>query len=126
MNNNKVLIVEDEAIIALEIEDRLINLGFEVCAVASSAESAIQLTEKNNPALILMDIKLRGKMSGIEAAKIINEKFETPIIYITAFMDAHTIEEEEGAVKHPHLIKPIQEDDLKATIEKVLKINLPV
>ena len=60
MGNNKILIVEDEAIIALEIEDRLLTMGYEVCGSASSGEKAILLAEKNNPDIILMDIKLKG------------------------------------------------------------------
>ena len=106
MINNKILIVEDEAIIALEIEDRLITMGFQICGIASTGENAVLLVEEKVPDLILMDIKLRGEMSGIEAAKIIDEKFNIPLIFLTAFMDERLKVESSGIIKHQYLIKP--------------------
>jgi DNA-binding NarL/FixJ family response regulator len=126
MGRNKILIVEDEAIIALEIEDRLLNMGFQVCGTASSGEKAILLAETNSPDLILMDIKIKGEMNGIEAANIIYERFKIPSIYLTAFMDEKITAQTNELLKRRYLIKPIVEDELKSAIENVLDdINLP-
>ncbi|MGA7720337.1 MAG: response regulator [Ignavibacteriaceae bacterium] len=120
MGNNKILIVEDEAIIALEIEDRLLTMGYEVCGSASSGEKAILLAEKNNPDIILMDIKLKGDLSGIETANIIFEKFKIPSIYLTAFMDDSAAAKNNGTAKRQYLTKPIVEDELRKAIENTL------
>jgi CheY-like chemotaxis protein len=120
MGNSKVLIVEDEAIIALEIEDRLVTMGYQVCGSASSGEKAILLAEKNSPDVILMDIKLRGELSGIETANIIFERFKIPSIYLTAFMDDGAAARNNESAKRQYLIKPIVEDELRKAIESTL------
>jgi DNA-binding NarL/FixJ family response regulator len=120
MEKNKILIVEDEAIIALEIEDRLTAMGFLVCGTTSSGEKAILLTEQNAPDLILMDVKLRGKMNGIETANIIYDRFRIPSIFVTAFMDEREIDRVNAASRHQYLLKPIDEDELKKAIESEL------
>jgi len=120
MIKNKVLIVEDEAIIALEIEDRLMKLGYQVCGTASSAEKAIAIAEQTSPDLILMDVKLKGKMNGLEAAEIIRIRFNIPSIILTAFMDERP-DGPAGELKPHYLIKPIIEEELKNAINDILK-----
>jgi CheY-like chemotaxis protein len=120
MTKNKVLIVEDEAIIALEIKDRLMKMGYQVCGMASSADKAIKLAEQTSPDLILMDIKLKGKMNGLEASEIIKKRFNIPSIFLTAFMDERP--DASADEKKPHyLIKPIIEEELKKAINELLK-----
>jgi CheY-like chemotaxis protein len=123
MGKNKILIVEDEPIIALEIEDRLLTLGFEVCGTTSSGEKAIILAGETAPDVILMDIKLRGEMNGIEAADIIYERFKIPSIFLTAFMDERSANEKNGIDKLEYLLKPVVEEELKKAIEKALSLN---
>ena len=125
MQNNKILVVEDENIIALEIMNRLENLGYEVPAIVSSGESAIEKTEEFSPDIILMDIRLRGKCDGIEAAKKIKEKFQTPIIYLTAYADDSTIKRAQKVSENViYLVKPFSEDEIKAAIKKALNGRL--
>src|SRR4051794_31446301 len=89
----KILIVEDDGVVALELQSRLTALGYEVPDFASTGEQAIQLIEQRRPDLVLMDIVLAGAMKGTEAAKLIRERFQTPVIYLTAYSDSATIEE---------------------------------
>jgi two-component SAPR family response regulator len=121
MGNNTILIVEDEAIIALEIESRLLSMGYQVCGIVSTGEKAVLLAEQKSPDLILMDLKLRGDLGGMEAAKIIDEKFAIPLIFLTAFMDERPAGQFNTLIKHPYLLKPIAEDELKNAIEKIFK-----
>lgn len=121
MSNIKVLIVEDEAIVALEIQDRLSILGYDVCGMAASGEKAIDLVHSTSPNLTLMDIKLKGKMNGIEAAKIIKEKFGIPSIFITAFSDENTIKQIREVLNFEYLFKPFEEDELKEAVGRTLE-----
>lgn len=119
MQNKNILVVEDENIIALEIMSRLENLGYHVPAIVSSGEAAIEKTEEYKPDIILMDIRLRGKYDGIEAAKKIQEKFQTPIIYLTAYADDSTIKRAQKiSEKVIYLLKPFSEDELKAALKE--------
>ena len=88
-----VLIVEDERIVAINLEKRLGKLGYEVGGVVSSGEAAIELAGRILPDVILMDIHLAGSISGTEAARQIWEKLQTPVVYLTAFDDDKTLDE---------------------------------
>ncbi len=88
----KILIVEDEALIALEIEKRLRHLGHEVCGIASCDTVALTLATEQRPDLILMDIRLAGNMDGIEIAAMIRERLAIPTVYLTAHIDEMTLE----------------------------------
>src|SRR5215468_3044833 len=87
----QIVVVEDEQIVALELRDRLVRMGHAVPAIMATAEQAVEHTERLQPDLVLMDIKLQGKMDGIEAAERIRRKLDIPIVYITAFADDQTI-----------------------------------
>lgn len=81
----EILVVEDEWMIAEELKDRLETMGFKVKSMCASSEEAIALCEQHQPNLVLMDICLRTEMDGIEAASIIRKRFDTPVVYVTAF-----------------------------------------
>ena len=83
----RVLVVEDDAIIGMDIEHRVKKLGYEVCGVADTAEEALEIASRTGPDLALMDIRLRGEVDGIEAARLLREKFAIPVIFITAYSD---------------------------------------
>ncbi len=123
MAETKVLIVEDEAIVALEIQDRLVMLGYKVCNIASSGEKAVALAEATSPNLILMDVKLKGNMNGIEAAKIIKERFGIPSIFITAFSDENTLKQIKEFLHYECLLKPFEEEELKEAVGKTLNLQ---
>ena len=87
----KILVVEDEIIVGMEIKDRLERLGYSVIDTVSSGEEAVKRAEETSPDLVLMDIRLKGDMDGIEAAKRIRHRFNIPVIYLTAYADDETI-----------------------------------
>ncbi len=116
----KILIVEDESIVAKDIQNILINLGFDVPAVVSNGEDAISMAQKHKPELILMDIMIKGDMTGIDAAKKIKEKFNIPIVFLTAYADEKTINNAKDAVPYGYIIKPFKEKELETTIEMAI------
>jgi CheY-like chemotaxis protein len=116
----KVLVVEDENIVALEIKSRLKKLGYIVPSVASTGEEAISRAEAFSPDLVLMDIMLKGNMDGIEAARQIREKMDIPIIYLTAYADGETLERAKVTAPYGYILKPFEENDLRTSIEIAL------
>src|SRR3954452_7016669 len=88
----RILIVEDEILIAMDLQDRLENLGYEVPGRADTAEMALSLATTCAPDLILMDIRLRGGSDGIEAASAVREKLDIPVIFLTSHSDPETLE----------------------------------
>jgi len=120
MANERVLIVEDEKIVAEDLHDMLERLNYQVIGLASSGEEAIQMTEANHPDLVLMDIRLKGDMDGIEAAEAIWAQFETPVTYLTAYADESTLERAKATLPFGYILKPFEERDLRTTVEIAL------
>ena len=120
MSQKRILVVEDESIVAMEIEDRLQGLGYQVLAVIPSGEEAIQKTEELKPDLILMDIMLQGDLDGIETSHQILQKNDLPIIFLTAHSDAATLERAKKTAPFGYLIKPFEEQELFTAIETAL------
>jgi DNA-binding NarL/FixJ family response regulator len=112
----KILIVEDDEIISQVIEWRLKNVGYTVSGKASTGEDAITLTEETSPDAILMDIALKGDMDGIETAKIIKEKFNIPIIFLTASSDEKTLNRVIPFQPAQYILKPFNDDDLRIAL----------
>lgn len=113
----KILIVEDEAIIAMSIENILNARGYEVIGIANTGPKAIAIVQESPPDIILMDIILPGDMDGISAYKKIKEEFDIPIIYQTAHSDQSTLERAKETEPHGYILKPINEKELLSTIE---------
>lgn len=120
MSSGTILIVEDEAITALDIKQSLTGMGYDVCGVVSTGELAITRAGEYRPDLVLMDIKLAGEMNGIEAAAQIRERYGTAIIFLTAHVEDSTIEAAASTNPFGYLIKPIDEKTLKVTIQMAL------
>lgn len=116
----RIMIVEDEAIVAMEIENRLRDLGYGVCAMAVSGEAALQKASETHPDLILMDIRLKGAMDGVEAASQIRTYLDIPIIYLTAHSDEHTLQRVKVSEPFGYILKPFEERELHTTIEMAL------
>jgi PAS domain S-box-containing protein len=116
----KILIVEDEALIGLDLKTRLSNWGYTVLNHAFSAEKALALIEQNPPDLVLMDIVTQGKMDGIEAADIIRTRWGIPVIFTTAYADMERIKRAKLTYPFGYLIKPYQDRDIEVTIEMAL------
>lgn len=117
MAKSKILVVEDENIIALEIKKRLVALGYEVKGVVNKGLQAVEFIENNDVDLILMDIRLQGEIDGIEASKRINEVKNIPIVYLTAYSDDNTLERAKDTNVYGYIVKPISDSDLKVAIE---------
>ncbi|WP_370572398.1 response regulator [Methanomethylovorans sp.] len=120
MTDAKILVVEDENIVALEIKKRLQKLGYIVPGVASTGEDAISKVEGILPDLVLMDIMLKGEIDGIHAAGEIRKRFNIPVIYLTAYSDEETLQRAKFTEPYGYILKPFEEDDLRTTIEIAL------
>jgi two-component system, LytTR family, response regulator LytT len=120
MSKTNILIVEDESIVAKDIQHSLKKLGYVVVGICSTGEDAIKVTEEAKPDLILMDIMLKGDMSGIDAATHIREKYNIPVIYLTAYADESTLSKAKVSEPYGYIIKPFKEIDLHTSIEMAI------
>src|SRR5579871_6624520 len=116
----RILIVEDERITAEDLRDILTDLGYTVTASVSSGVDAIAQAEATKPDLALMDIRIRGEMDGTETARILRERFNVPVVYLTAHADAATVSRAKLAEPLGYITKPFQEAELHASIEIAL------
>ena len=121
MTGEKILIVEDENIVALGIKKMLKNMGYRVPSIASTGEEAINKAEITFPDLILMDIMLKGEMDGIEAADQIHKKMDVPVIYLTAYSNDQIMQKTKPTKPYGYIIKPFEETKLRTTIEQALQ-----
>lgn len=121
MGEIKILIVEDELLIAKGLARKLEKLEYVVVGIASSSEAALQKVEETKPDLILMDIVIKGDMDGIETTKLIQEKFNIPVIYVTAYADDETLERAEETESYGYILKPFKEREVHAAIKIALK-----
>jgi CheY-like chemotaxis protein/DNA-binding PadR family transcriptional regulator len=117
---SKILVVDDEAIIILQLEKRLSAMGYTVAGMAASGEDAVDMARRIQPDLVLMDIVMPGKMDGIEAAKIITRELDIPVVFVTSFADDTTIEKAKSVRPYGYIIKPFNVLEIKAAIEVAL------
>lgn len=115
-----ILVVDDEQIVALDIRRTLERLGYTVPAIIPDGPTAVHKATELQPDLVLMDIRLKGEMDGIEAASIISGKLGIPVIYLTAYSDTVTLERAKSSNPFGFLIKPFEERELHSTIEIAL------
>ncbi|MFO7730541.1 MAG: ATP-binding protein [Spirochaetia bacterium] len=120
MASVRILLVEDESIVAMDMERRLSALGYSVVEHVLSGEDAVEKAEQEKPDLILMDIHLKGKMDGIQAAERIKSSLGTPVIYITAYSDETTLARAKVTEPFGYILKPFQEREIYSTIEMAL------
>ncbi|MBM4284291.1 MAG: response regulator [Deltaproteobacteria bacterium] len=117
MNKKKIMVVEDEIIIARELQIILESMGYDVCAVETSGEEAVSRVEEIQPDLILMDINLIGEIDGIEAATQIQEKLDIPVVYLTAFGDQALLDRAKVTMPYGYILKPYDDRELRIIIE---------
>ena len=120
MVEGKILVVEDEHIVAMGLRAMLRNLGYTVTGVASSGKDAISKAESTFPDVVLMDIMLKGDMDGVDAAKEIRERFNVPVVYLTAYSDNNILERAKKTEPFGYIIKPFDEKDLHSSLEVAL------
>jgi two-component system cell cycle sensor histidine kinase/response regulator CckA len=119
-SSKTILVVEDERVVARDIQRSLVDLGYQVPATASSAEQAIRLASERCPDLVLMDIRIKGERDGIEAATILRKRFDVPIVYLTAYADEPTVERAKLTQPFGYLMKPVKTYELRSAVEIAL------
>ncbi len=120
MAKARIMVVEDEQITAADIEDILLGLGYQIAGICASGAEAVKKADETRPDLVLMDIRIKGPIDGIEAARTIRKQFDIPVVYLTAHADADTLERAKTAEPLGYIVKPFQEPDLQATIQMAL------
>lgn len=120
MSEAKILVVEDERIVAEDIKEGLQSMGYTVTSVVRSGKMAIKMVEDNRPDLVLMDIVLKDKMDGIETAKQIRARYNIPVVYLTAYSDEKILERAKTTEPFGYIIKPFREKELQVNIEMAL------
>ncbi len=120
MESKKVMIVEDSALVAEDCRRCLESLDFSVTSLVASGEEAIEIAETDCPDIVLMDIHLRDKMNGIEAAEQIHSRFGIPVVFLSAYSDHGLLKQAREVGSFGYLIKPFEERELFATLEMAL------
>jgi CheY-like chemotaxis protein len=116
----KIMIVEDEAVVALRLQQRLTSMGFDIVGVAYSGEEAVETARDLRPDLILTDIMIPGKLDGIQVAEIVKSVLDIPVIFLTAYPEDKIIERIKQAEPYGYIVKPFQDRELKDAIEVAL------
>src|SRR5678809_1573389 len=123
MDTVRMLVVEDERIVSMDLQRRLKAMGYEIAGSAVSGEEAIEKAEALRPDMVLMDIMLDGQLDGIQAAEVIRARFAIPVIYLTAYADTATLERAKITEPFGYILKPFEERELHGHIENVLYKN---
>ncbi len=120
MHQAKILVVEDEGIVAMELQNRLEQMGYSVLGIAATGETAIEKATQLQPDLILMDIKLKGKIDGVTATEQIRAQLDIPVIFLTAYADEYTLQRAKMTAPSGYVLKPFEERELYIAIELAL------
>jgi CheY-like chemotaxis protein len=121
MSGEKILLVEDDDVIARVADWRLKNLGYTVCGRATSGAEAMVLVVNTKPDLVLMDINIKGDVDGIETARMIKKGFNIPVVYVTSHSDGPTLERAKETQPDGFIVKPFDDKDLRVAIQLALK-----
>jgi PAS domain S-box-containing protein len=117
---HKIVIVEDEGLIAADLQGRLERAGYHVPAVAGTGQEALEVIRENSPDLILMDIRLKGNIDGIQVAEQVRRDFDIPVVYLTAYEDRKTLERAGKTQAFGYIKKPIASASLEGSIEMAI------
>ena len=117
---NKIMVVEDEAVIAIRLQERLTAMGYHVVGISYSGEEAMEQARRLRPDLVLMDIMIPGEMDGVAVAKSVKTELDIPVIFLTAFSEDKIIARAKQAEPYGYIVKPFQDRELKACVEIAL------
>jgi len=117
MQQKKVLIVEDEGVVALSLQSILTKMGYTIIGTAITGDEAVKLAQERSPDVILMDIHIKGSMDGIQTTEKINEFSDVPVIFLTAYADDETVARALKTRSHSYLVKPVNQRELYSNIE---------
>lgn len=120
MTHIKVLVVDDDNIIAKDIQNSLKKIGYDVSFIVNNGEEVIKRIKENDYDVVLMDIMLKGKMNGIETAKTIQNQYNTPVIFISTYVDNNSLSKAKTAEAYGYIMKPFKDKELQVTIEMTL------
>ena len=120
MTGESILIVEDDGVIALRMQEMLIKSGYDAPDPVAFGEDALEQIARSRPSLVLMDIELMGEIDGIETARLIQERFDIPVIYLTAYVDDHRLAKAKETTPYGYIVKPFMDRELLATIEMAI------
>lgn len=120
MEQARILVVEDEGVVAIDIEEGLRSQGYDVVGVCQTGEDAMAEADKKRPNLVLMDIRLKGEIDGITAAQYVKENLKIPVVFLTAYADEATLSRAKIADPYGYILKPFEEVELRAAIELAL------
>ncbi len=120
----KIIIVEDEWIIANDIKANIEKLGYHVPAILASGEEAIEKAKSDRPDMFIMDIALQGNLDGTEAAKLISSHFDIPVVFLTAYTDRKVLKKVKETAAYGYLVKPFNEKELETTIDLALSKHI--
>lgn len=115
-----ILVVEDERVVAKDLQRSLVRLGYLVPVTAANSHDALRFASDRCPDLVLMDIHIKGDVDGIETARILKTRFEVPVVYLTAHSDEETIARAKTTEPHGYLLKPVKPEELRSTVEVAL------
>lgn len=116
----RIIIVEDEVIIAAEIESILAAEGYKVVGKSRNGDKALDLFANGNPDLALLDITIKGSLNGIDLAKIIRDKYDFPYVFLTSHSDVQTLNQVKETLPYGYILKPFTKNDLRTAIELAL------
>ena len=116
----QILIVEDDAILATELQETLSKMGYQISGLAATGKSAVESALAQKPDILLMDIRLRGAMTGIQAVGQIHQQLDIPVVYLTAFADEAFLQQAKITDAYAYLVKPVREHELRAGLEMAL------
>ncbi|MCE9531671.1 MAG: response regulator [Planctomycetes bacterium] len=117
----RILIAEDERIVAMNLQCSLVRMGYLVLEVVASGEDAVANAIAQQPDLVLMDISLEGEMDGVEAARIIRERSNIPVVYLTAYSNSDIVNRAKVTQPGGYVLKPFVDHELREAVEKALK-----
>jgi C4-dicarboxylate-specific signal transduction histidine kinase len=117
----RVLVVEDEALVARDLVHTLVDMGYQVTGCAASGEDAVRAASRDTPDVVLMDIRLRGVMDGVEAARVMRDMFQLPVIFVTAHADDQTVARASLADPYSYVVKPFTAREIRSAIEITLR-----
>ena len=120
MDKLQVMIVEDEAIVSMDLRYKLEALGYSVIAEIKSGKEAVEAVSQLRPDVVLMDIGLSGEMDGIDAAAHIRSQFDVPVVYVTAYVDEATLERAKTTEPSGYILKPFDDAELRAVVEMAI------
>lgn len=121
MGQYRLLLVEDESIICEDIKKSIDHIGLDLAGSVRSGEEALVIIERERPDLVLMDIVLAGRLNGIETAKLVRQRFRTPVVFLTSYSDKITMQRANEAQPYGYIVKPFYDEELKQVIFKAIE-----